>query len=72
MELAYLVCTTGLTGALVACAEKRPTGECCAGVAENRRGQCRHMRSKAKGHNLRFTAPRTEEKPEYQAQNGQQ
>jgi hypothetical protein len=33
MELAYLVCTTGLTGALVACAEKRPTGECCAGVA---------------------------------------
>ena len=33
MELAYLVRTTGLTGTLVARAGKRPTGECCAGVA---------------------------------------
>lgn len=72
MELAYLVCTAGLTGALVARAGKRPTGVWCVGVAESLRRQCRPMRSKAKGNNLRFTAPRTEEKPEYQAQNGQQ
>jgi hypothetical protein len=30
------------------------------------------MRPNANGSNLGFAAPRTEEKPEYQAQNGQQ